>query len=65
LLETAGGTGAAFTAWAWTTADGSWLYRGGFLVCGIAVAAVLADSVLLPRGLLARGLSMSPLPAGR
>jgi len=63
LLEVAGGTGAAFTAWAWTTATGGspWLYRGGFAVCGIAVAAVLTDVVLVPEGLLARILSVSPL----
>lgn len=62
-LEVAGGTGAAFTAWAWTTSTGgsAWLYRGGFAACGVAVAAVLADVVLVPEGLLSRLLSVSPL----
>ena len=39
----------------------TWLYRGGFLVFAIAVAAILVDVSARPNGLLARGLSVAPV----
>jgi peptidoglycan/LPS O-acetylase OafA/YrhL len=63
LLATTGALGAAFIAWALLRAHGSatWLYRGGLFTLGLAVDAVLAAIVLVPRGWLARGLSLRPL----
>ncbi|MDQ6649237.1 MAG: acyltransferase [Actinomycetota bacterium] len=60
VLGLAGGLG---TLAAWWLADGSapTLYRGGFAVAALAVAAVLADVVLVPAGLLSRALSLPPL----
>ena len=58
-----GAAGAAVILWAWLTADGqsAQLYRGGFLLVAIAVAAVLATIVESPEGKLARWLSLRPL----
>ena len=38
-----------------------WLYRGGFLLAGIATAAVILSVVTVPRGPLAAVLSFSPI----
>src|SRR5439155_25782528 len=48
---------------AWTRLDGqsSTLYRGGFLVCGLAATAVIAAAVHPQPGPLARTLSLRPL----
>jgi peptidoglycan/LPS O-acetylase OafA/YrhL len=55
--------GTAGTAWLWTHADGTdaWLYRGGFTVTALAVAAVLAHAVASPRGPTAWVLALPPL----
>ncbi len=48
-MDAAGGAGVALTAWAWTSATGgsAWLYRGGFVICGLGVAARHRDTVTL------------------
>ncbi|MGV1035392.1 MAG: acyltransferase family protein [Candidatus Nanopelagicales bacterium] len=38
-----------------------WVYRGGFLLCAIAIAAVIVSVTAHPDGWLARGLSWRPL----
>ncbi|MGB5016598.1 MAG: acyltransferase family protein [Candidatus Nanopelagicales bacterium] len=38
-----------------------WAYRGGFLLCAIAIAAVIVSVTAHPDGWLARGLSWRPL----
>lgn len=38
-----------------------WLYTGGFLVCGIATAAVILSAVTAPRGVLATFLGLPPI----
>jgi peptidoglycan/LPS O-acetylase OafA/YrhL len=50
-------------AWLWTHADGgdAWLYRGGFTVAALTVAALLAQAVLSPRSWTARVLALAPL----
>jgi peptidoglycan/LPS O-acetylase OafA/YrhL len=55
--------GTLGTAWLWTHADGTdaWLYRGGFTVAALAVAAVLAHAVASPGGPTAWVLSRQPL----
>ncbi len=49
--------------WLWTQASGtgSLLYHGGLAAGGVAVAVVLAHTVLLPYGFLARILSVTPI----
>ena len=49
--------------WLWTHADGAagWLYRGGFTLGALAVAAVLAHAVLSPDAAVGRVLGLSPL----
>ncbi|GAC1326332.1 MAG: acyltransferase family protein [Mycobacteriales bacterium] len=58
-----GAVGALGTLAAWSLTSGTapGLYRGGFALAALAVAAVLADIVLVPAGLLARVLSVPPL----
>jgi peptidoglycan/LPS O-acetylase OafA/YrhL len=62
-LESVGVAGAVVLALAWTRLDGqsSTLYRGGFLVCGLAATAVIAAAVDPEPGILARVLSLRPL----
>ena len=50
--EALGLVGIAFLAWAWTHVSGqsSFLYRGGFLACGLAVVAVIAAATHPRRG---------------
>ena len=57
--------GAAVTGGLWVTADGAdpWLYRGGFVVAALAVAAVLAHAVVSPGSPTARLLGVAPLVA--
>jgi peptidoglycan/LPS O-acetylase OafA/YrhL len=55
--------GSCFVGWMWTDATGStpWLYRGGFLLGALCVAALIACVSLLPRSAPSRVLSLSPL----
>jgi peptidoglycan/LPS O-acetylase OafA/YrhL len=64
-LSLAGLVGFVVMITMWATARGQspWLYRGGFLVMAIAVAAVLAAVCSQPRAGLARLLSLPPLVA--
>jgi len=54
---------AVGVGWLWSHAHGTdgWLYQGGFAAGGVAVAAVLANVVLRPRGVLGRLLAVPPL----
>jgi len=62
-LEIAAGAAVVLLGWAWWRVDGQapWLYRGGFLVCGLAVATTIAASAHPQRGPVGRGLSWRPL----
>jgi peptidoglycan/LPS O-acetylase OafA/YrhL len=64
-LEVFGLTGVAVLAVAWTRLDGqsSTLYRGGFLVCGLAATAIIAAAVHPQTGPISRVLSLGPLCA--
>ncbi|HEY5011348.1 MAG TPA: acyltransferase [Acidimicrobiia bacterium] len=64
-LETVGIAGAITLAIAWTRLDGqsSTLYRGGFLLCGLAATAIIAAAVHPKRGPIAWALSFKPLCA--
>jgi peptidoglycan/LPS O-acetylase OafA/YrhL len=55
--------GVGVVGWLWTQADGTaaWLYRGGLTAGAVAVAAILAHSLISPYGALARVLSLAPL----
>jgi peptidoglycan/LPS O-acetylase OafA/YrhL len=55
--------GMVVFAWEWLTVTGAsmWLYRGGFLVCDLAVGIVIMGVTLAPDGLPARALSLQPL----
>jgi peptidoglycan/LPS O-acetylase OafA/YrhL len=61
-LQVAAIVAAGMLAWAWLVAEGSslWLYRGGFVALGVAVAVVIA-AALEPAGPVARALSWAPL----
>lgn len=63
LLEGAALLALAGLGAAWTRLPGdSWLlYRGGLLLCGLAVAVVIAAGVHPARGIVARLLSLAPL----
>ncbi|MGK5682150.1 acyltransferase family protein [Actinoplanes sp. URMC 104] len=63
LLGVLAAAGALTTGWLWSTADGDdqWLYRGGFVVAALAVAAVLAHAVISPGSPTARLLAVAPL----
>ena len=65
LLEGIGLASALVLAVAWTRLDGqsSTLYRGGFLVCGLAATGVIAAAVHPEPGPVARVLSWRPLCA--
>jgi peptidoglycan/LPS O-acetylase OafA/YrhL len=56
---------AAATAWAWVHASGAGghLYYGGMTAAALAVAVIIAHITLVPDGLTARVLSVTPLPA--
>jgi peptidoglycan/LPS O-acetylase OafA/YrhL len=62
-LEVAGWIGVLVLALAWTRLEGQsdTLYRGGFLVCGLAAIAVIATVMHPHRLLLGRALSLRPL----
>jgi peptidoglycan/LPS O-acetylase OafA/YrhL len=62
-LRIAGVLGAAYTLWAWSALDerSEWLYRGGYAVGAIAVAAVIAAMIQPRTGALGKGLSLRPI----
>ncbi len=62
-LVVAAGAGTATVAWMWVEVTGNtgWLYRGGFALAAVCVAALIACVALVPSGLPARILSLSPL----
>ncbi len=62
-LSGAAAIGAGVVLWMWVTMTGTttWLYRGGFLIGALSVAAVIACSVLVPTGTVARVLAVAPL----
>ena len=64
-LSLAGAAGFAVMIAMWATTGGQspWLYRGGFLLMALSVAAVLASVCAQPRAGLARLLSLAPLVA--
>jgi peptidoglycan/LPS O-acetylase OafA/YrhL len=64
-LEVVAVLGVIVLAIAWTRLDGtsSTLYHGGFVVCGLAAAAVIAAAVHPTRGPVSRALSFRPLCA--
>ena len=43
------------------TGETHWLYRGGFLVAGVATAAVILSAVIVPRGPLSLLLGLAPI----
>jgi peptidoglycan/LPS O-acetylase OafA/YrhL len=63
LLSTAGLVGAGVCGWTWS----QWQYgqtlvfRGGFLIVALSVAAVILSAVLHPAGIVSKGLSWAPL----
>jgi peptidoglycan/LPS O-acetylase OafA/YrhL len=63
VLEAAGVASVGFLAWAWTRVPGqaSFLYRGGFLLCALAAAIVIAAATHPQRGPIARTLGVRPL----
>jgi peptidoglycan/LPS O-acetylase OafA/YrhL len=63
LLEAAAGFAAAGLVWAWFTVPGTaaGLYRGGFLLCGVAVTVVIAAITHDRPGPIAWALSARPL----
>ena len=64
-LEAIGLIATAFLAWAWVNVTGQsgFLYHGGFLLCGLAAAAVIAAATHPRSGVIARALSARPLCA--
>ncbi|HEY5013952.1 MAG TPA: acyltransferase family protein [Acidimicrobiia bacterium] len=62
-LEGVGLAGALGLAIAWTRLDGqsATLYRGGFLLCGLAATAIIAAAIHPQSGPIARALSFRPL----
>ncbi len=62
-VEGAGWVGVVVLALAWTRLDGesATLYRGGFLVCGLATVLVISAATHPQRGPLARALGWRPL----
>jgi peptidoglycan/LPS O-acetylase OafA/YrhL len=63
MLSGVGLVGVGVCAWAWS----QWQYgqtlvfRGGFLIVSVSVAAVILSTVLHPTGVVARALSWGPL----
>ena len=63
LLSAAGLLGAGVCGWTWS----QWQYgqtlvfRGGFLIVALSVAAVILSAVLHPAGIVSTGLSWAPL----
>jgi peptidoglycan/LPS O-acetylase OafA/YrhL len=65
VLERAAWVAVALLVWAWTrmAGDSHFLYHGGLLLCGVAVAIVIAAAVHPTRGPVANVLSFKPLCA--
>jgi peptidoglycan/LPS O-acetylase OafA/YrhL len=63
VLEGAGLTACVFLGWAWVRVSGqsSFLYHGGFLLCGVAAVTVIAAATHPRRGPIARVLGLRPL----
>jgi peptidoglycan/LPS O-acetylase OafA/YrhL len=63
LLQVAGVAAAMALAFAWVRANGAdpLLYEGGFLLCGLGVALVIAAVTTSGTGILARGFALPPL----
>ena len=63
LLTLLGILGVGVMVWSWFRWEGQspLLYRGGLIVLAIAVDAILAAAVLVPRGVVARLLAARPL----
>jgi peptidoglycan/LPS O-acetylase OafA/YrhL len=63
LIAGAGTIGAGVCAWAWSQLQfgQTLVFRGGFLIVSVSVAAVITSVVLHPTGVLARVLSIGPL----
>jgi peptidoglycan/LPS O-acetylase OafA/YrhL len=63
LAQLAAAAGLGVLVWTVLTIDGAdgWLYRGGFLVVAVAVAAVVSGVLVAPRSILTRLLSVPPL----
>jgi peptidoglycan/LPS O-acetylase OafA/YrhL len=67
MLHVAAPAAAVALAVAWVVGGTSggvpknWMFEGGFLLCAILAALVVADARLIDRGLFARVLSMRPL----
>jgi peptidoglycan/LPS O-acetylase OafA/YrhL len=64
-LELAGVVSVVGLAVAWAVVDGrsAGLYRGGFLLCGVAAATVIAAAADPRPGVVARAFSVAPLRA--
>jgi peptidoglycan/LPS O-acetylase OafA/YrhL len=62
-LEVVGLGAIAFLVWAWVSVPGqsSFLYHGGFLLCGVAAGVVIAAAAHPRRALIARALAVRPL----
>jgi peptidoglycan/LPS O-acetylase OafA/YrhL len=65
VLEASGWVAVAGLAWAWTRVNGvtGGMYRGGFVLCSLAVVSVIASVSRPAPGPLARILSLKPLCA--
>ena len=63
LTAAAGMAGVVVCAWAWSQLHygQTFVFRGGFLVVALAVAAVIASAVLVPLGVVGRALAWGPL----
>jgi peptidoglycan/LPS O-acetylase OafA/YrhL len=63
VLSAAGLVGVGVSAWAWSQWQygQSLVFRGGFLVVSVSVAAAILSAVLHPTGIVSRGLSWGPL----
>jgi peptidoglycan/LPS O-acetylase OafA/YrhL len=59
----AGAVGVAYCVWAWTqiTDTAPWMYRGGYLLFGLAVVAVITSAVQPGRFPVRAALSVRPL----
>ncbi|HTZ10587.1 MAG TPA: acyltransferase, partial [Acidimicrobiales bacterium] len=62
-LAVAGVAGVGVCAWAWSQLQygQTFVFRGGFLLVSLSVAAVILSAVLVPAGVLARALAWAPL----
>jgi len=63
VLAGAGVAGVGVCAWAWSQLQygQTFVFRGGFLLVSLSVAAVILSAVLVPAGVVSRGLAWAPL----